>query len=595
MESLSADNSKKLFYNRMFGAQCKGREGNQQAEATKMILQKCGGVPLSIITIACLLVNKPVEDWSKVYNSIGFGLEDRNEAVQNTRKILSYSYYELPSHLKTCLLHLSIFPEDCWIEKKSLIWIWIAEGFVHEEHGNKIYEVGESYFTELINKGMIQPMGYDIYSDTFDGCRVHDMVLDLIRILTNVENFVKVLDKPYDEHNLSLQISIVRRIALHKSSNLEKSHNLAASMPQLRSFNAIKCSISLMPLLTSFQVLRVLVLEHCDITGSCHLKHLGKLHQLRYLGLRYTCVDYLPTEIGALVQLQALDIRNTGLAALPASVGKLNKLMRLCVDRETRVLASVGNLTSLQELSLGLVSIDICSNFAVEVRKLSDLRILKISWLGETDKGLLKALVESLCSLQRIQHLEILFGSWVLVSHWEGWEPPRQLHKFCMDGLHVFLPRLPSWVNSMCVPHLSYLELQVLAMEPQDLDVLARMQKLRFLHVYLNTKFSWTVAGGGLFPNLRYCCTNIMLTFLQGAMPMVKHVELCVPASRDSVTNEVGLGNLPLLDVVSVLLDCESATGRVVEEVETALRREVNAHPNNPTIQVNWFTHLRFV
>lgn len=442
---------------------------------------------------------------------------------------------------------------------------------------------------------MIQPMGYDIYSDTFDGCRVHDMVLDLIRILTNVENFVKVLDKPYDEHNLSLQISIVRRIALHKSSNLEKSHNLAASMPQLRSFNAIKCSISLMPLLTSFQVLRVLVLEHCDITGSCHLKHLGKLHQLRYLGLRYTCVDYLPTEIGALVQLQALDVRNTGLAALPASVGKLNKLMRLCVDRETRVLASVGNLTSLQELSLGLVSIDICSNFAVEVRKLSDLRILKISWLGETDKGLLKALVESLCSLQRIQHLEILFGSWVLVSHWEGWEPPRQLHKFCMDGLHVFLPRLPSWVNSMCVPHLSYLELQVLAMEPQDLDVLARMQKLRFLHVYLNTKFSWTVAGGGLFPNLRYCCTNIMLTFLQGAMPMVKHVELCVPASRDSVTNEVGLGNLPLLDVVSVLLDCESATGRVVEEVETALRREVNAHPNNPTIQVNWFTHLRFV
>jgi hypothetical protein len=72
--------------------------------------------------------------------------------------------------------------------------MWIAEGFIKSgKQGQTLLEVGESYFNNLINRSMIQPM-YDWYSGSIQGCRVHDMGLDLICSLSNEENFVTILN-----------------------------------------------------------------------------------------------------------------------------------------------------------------------------------------------------------------------------------------------------------------------------------------------------------------------------------------------------------------------------------------------------------------
>lgn len=147
-------------------------------ETFEKILKKCGGLPLAIITIGGLLAAKDVKEWDGLYAQIPSELEN-NPSFEVMRQVLALSYKYLPSHLKPCFLYLSIFPEDFEIQRKRLVYRWIAEGFIRARDGVRIVDVAIKYFNDLINRSLMQPSRVNMEGN-IKSCRVHDIIRDII-------------------------------------------------------------------------------------------------------------------------------------------------------------------------------------------------------------------------------------------------------------------------------------------------------------------------------------------------------------------------------------------------------------------------------
>ncbi|KAM0834894.1 hypothetical protein ACQ4PT_063298 [Festuca glaucescens] len=119
MEPLSFADSKRLFLKRAFGPEDSCY--SHLEEVSNEILRKCSGLPLAIITVSSLLADQhPEDEWKRVLAAIGSALA-KDPGADKMTKILSLSYFDLPHHLRTCLLYLSMFPEDSTILKQHLI------------------------------------------------------------------------------------------------------------------------------------------------------------------------------------------------------------------------------------------------------------------------------------------------------------------------------------------------------------------------------------------------------------------------------------------------------------------------------------------
>ena len=274
----------------------------------------------------------------------------RNSSFEDMVNIISLSYLDLPPHLKTCLLYLSIFPEGHIIEKENLIRRWIGEGFIQKKSGYTVYESGEMCFNDLINRNLIQAAKMDeTFGDEVKSCRVHDTVHNFIVSKAVEENFVTIFNGR--EESMSSRRN-VRRVSLQK--NIKEEHQAtplrAGSILHLRSTAIFPPAIGLMPHLSSFVVLRVLNLSTCAL-GDHNLRGLWSLVHLRYLGLSTTGISDVPEEVGKLQFLQVLDLRqNLGIKELPSSVTQLRRLMCLLVDCCCKLPDGFGNLTSMEVL-----------------------------------------------------------------------------------------------------------------------------------------------------------------------------------------------------------------------------------------------------
>lgn len=140
---LSKDHSRTLFFRRIF----RSNEDCPIAliEVANDILRKCGGLPLAIISIAGLLANRSLtmEAWVQTLSFISTAVE-KDSTTDKMNTILSFSFYDLPHYLKTCLLYLSIFPEDYTIDTRHLIWKWVAEGLIPGRNRQDMEHLGKA-------------------------------------------------------------------------------------------------------------------------------------------------------------------------------------------------------------------------------------------------------------------------------------------------------------------------------------------------------------------------------------------------------------------------------------------------------------------
>lgn len=578
LKPLSHDNSKKLFYKRFFS--CEDDCRSELKEILGKILKKCDGVPLAIITIASLLASKPrnTDEWYRVHNSIGSGL-DKSPSVENMRKILSISYYDLPSHLKACLLYLSIFPEDYNILRDQLIDRWISEGLIPGKDVDTLYELGEDYFNELINRSMIQPEYIDTHGRV-QACRVHDMVLDLITSLSYEENFVTVLhgqqstNLPYEIRRLSLQNSIDEHAILQETTKL--SH--------VRSLIVFPRATNLLPPLSSFHILRVLDLAGCQDLQSHQIDGLGRLFHLRCLVLKDTNIAKLPKEIGNLGCLQILDLRHTSISELPSTVIRLRKLVRLHIDASVKLPDGIGNMVSLQALSF--IGVSKSPNFVKELGNLIELRMLHIAMSGTWHKSYEKPLIDSLCNLHKIQTLYIhVYHVSTEFMTGLGWVP-QHLRSFAGGQL----TRLPRWIDSSLLD-LCVLDMLLSILQQQDLQTLGA---LRFLHclrlTVVKIEPEKLVIGTD---HAKFQCVaefsfvnNAMgLIFVQRSMPRLENLELGFRV-QETKDFDIGLDNLSSLKHVTIRMDCGGSRVSEVEAAEAAIWNTTNLNANHLRLDV---------
>ncbi|CAD6266047.1 unnamed protein product [Miscanthus lutarioriparius] len=534
MKSLSFEDSKRLLFKRAFGSEnlCYTHLGT----APDDILRKCDGLPLAIITISSMLADQHAKgEWDNVLNDIGSSLA-KNPGAENMTAILSMSYFDIPHHLRCCLLYLSVFPEDHKIEKQCLINRWIAEGFIHKEKGQNEYEIGERYFNDLINRSMIQPVR--VKYGQVKACQVHDIILDYIKCKAAEENFVTSLDTAEPVYTSEYK---VRRLCV--SNDNEENVTLWADqiLSHVRSVTIFgePVKISLLP----STPLRVLDLRECMGMQNHHLASIGKLFNLKYLRLCSHFITRLRETVGELHHLQTLDVRGTFIKELPRTITELQQLTRLYVECYTRFPeGTIGKMHSLEELRrYGVQSYGQAKSIQ-EFSKLTKLRTLKIGCDVDTPNGSeersqakrIHSYVGNLlssCNLHHLIYTNVCDSIIVYPLPLHSWHPAAScsIRKLCIERIPIY--RVPNWMGSLV--NLSVLKLAVICVRPEDVEILGEIPSLLFLNLDSvgGTGGRIVFPGNSGFRSLKYFSLRIdkcgtSLEFQAGSMPKLEHVKL---------------------------------------------------------------------
>ncbi|KAJ0483281.1 putative virus X resistance protein-like, coiled-coil [Helianthus annuus] len=387
LESLSYDDALSLFAVHALGVRNFDSHLSLKPHG-EGIVKKCNGLPLALIALGTSLRTKEDEDsWKEVLESEIWKLPVEDEIIPALR----LSYHDLSGPLKQLFAYCSLFPKDFLFDKKELVLLWMAEGFLHHPTPSDSTEeyLGHEFFDELLSRSFFQ------HAPNSDSLFVmHDLMNDLATSVST-EVFLRLDNE--NEKNIRKGMLEKRRhmsfvqekyVAYKKFEAFERAKCLrtflATYVGEVESWRHFYLSNKILAdLLPELPLLRVLSLSGFKISEVP--ESIGTLRHLRYLNLSRTCINHLPETVGNLYNLQTLILFGcNNLTKLPNSFRKLTNLRHLDVKDTPLLFQMLLEIGKMKSLNITLSEINIESESGSEIAKLKDFKNLyeKFSVVG---------------------------------------------------------------------------------------------------------------------------------------------------------------------------------------------------------------------
>uniref|UniRef100_K3ZHT2 NB-ARC domain-containing protein n=3 Tax=Setaria italica TaxID=4555 RepID=K3ZHT2_SETIT len=514
----------------------KSVEGTNAKELSTKIAYRLDLCPLAVICFSSAWAEShhhvQVDDaewdtWARHILDDGFL---STPALKPLVQSLCLGFDDLPVQLKTCLLYSTIYLKEYKFYKEWLVRKWIAEGFVSQ------VEVAEAYFDKLVYRNLL-------WQGEETSHVVNGAIKDFLVCKAKEDNFISSYDGGPGNTSHAKQI---RRLSLSSPTYYGWRGNTAPACPDEDVLSHTRTlSVSNMHSLHSvpfkaFKKLRVLQInKSCNLEDD-HLVDICGLIWLKYLSLRGTGVRELPKEIRKLQHLRTLDIRDCKVRELPWEV-------------ENSINVHFGDPRSPKILKLGEEAVS--SDWV-------------ISSSGANCRGAL---------------------SIVLADPFNWRYEPLQVPLLRIDRRHV---KVPQWVKQdLC--NVCSLDIRLCILVHEDLEFLKtqmpNLQALQLRFEVLPRKPVIITAGG--FPKLETfyvdCRLPQVITFGEGAMPNLKHLQFKFYTGTASRDYYMGIKHLVSLEVVFLCSWYYTSDGPGIRETIDVLRKEAVEHPKEITLWVN--------
>ncbi|KAM0905008.1 hypothetical protein ACQ4PT_017648 [Festuca glaucescens] len=500
--------------------------------------------------------------------------------------------------LREHLQDKSVYPEGYTIWKVDLVKQWIAEGFISATEGKDAYEVADSYFYELFNMGMIQPMQIN-HKDKVLSCTVHHTVLDLITQKSKEQNFVTTVT-----YSQTITATKAYRLSLHftKSKLAKEPAGALSNVRSVAFFGLLKC----MPSIGEFKLLRVVNLEfrsNHDEHISFNLSRISQLLQLRYFKISSDNTVELPGQMQGLQFLETLEI-NARISAVPLDIVHLPSLLHLRLRDEKILPDGIGCITSLRTLEY----FDLSSNSEDSVRSLGELTNLQVLHLvcssASSDEHLTRNLVALAYSLGKLGNLKYLTltpgtlstavlvdGSGIVVF------PPAFLQRLELLPPICIFSRLPVWIGHL--RKLCNLKVVVRELLTKDIDMLTGLPALTILSLYVRKPTAEVIvfnrAAFQVLECFKFWCGVLCLAFQEEALPNLQILKIGFNAHRGEHFGHMltGVEHLLSLKVIDARIGASAgAQDSDKRAAESALKNSISKHLMSPSFNLQMVDHV---